>query len=68
MFRSLFNKYKKDVENKEKDSIIWQTFLHSMSNEYLNNTSASRKVIDFIAGMTDDYIKKCYLKDIENVK
>jgi dGTPase len=68
MFRSLFNKYKNDVENKEKYSIIWQTFLHSMSNEYLSNTSASRKVIDFIAGMTDDYIKKCYLKDIENVK
>jgi dGTPase len=68
MFRSLFNKYKNDVENKEKDSTIWQTFLHSMSNEYLDSTSSSRKVIDFIAGMTDDYIKKCYLKDIENVK
>ena len=26
-----------------------------MTYEYLNNTSNSRKVIDYLAGMTDDY-------------
>jgi dGTPase len=66
MFRSLFNKYKKCIIEEDKTSTIYKTFLHNMTSDYLKNTTAERKVIDFIAGMTDDYIKKCYLKDIEN--
>ena len=31
-----------------------------MDQEYLDNTSDERKVIDYIAGMTDDYILKEY--------
>ena len=27
-----------------------------MSDEYLNKTTPERKVIDYIAGMTDDFI------------
>ncbi len=64
MFTSLFEKYKKDIEKENTDSTIYQVFLQGMSSEYLQHTSAARKVIDFLAGMTDDYIKKCYEKEI----
>ena len=33
-----------------------------MTDEYLNNTSDSRKVIDYLAGMTDDYFINEYNK------
>lgn len=64
MYRSLFVKYKKDVEEKNFESTIYQIYLNDMTKEYLNNTSSNRQVIDFIAGMTDDFMKKCYEKDI----
>jgi dGTPase len=35
---------------------IYQVYLNSMSKNYLNSTSDSRKVLDYIAGMTDDYL------------
>lgn len=66
MFRTLFDKYKTDVENYNTDSTIYKTFLHSMSEIYIKETTSARKVIDFIAGMTDDYMKKCYQEDILN--
>lgn len=66
MFRTLFDKYKTDVENYNTDSTIYKTFLHSMSENYIKETSTARKVIDFIAGMTDDYMRKCYQEDILN--
>lgn len=65
MFRDLFNLYKKDLLNNQKNSSIYKFFLNDMSHEYINNTSVSRKVIDFLAGMTDDFIKKCYERDIK---
>ena len=33
-----------------------------MSEEYLNNTNDARKVIDYIAGMTDNYFINQYNK------
>ncbi len=64
MFRSLFYKYKKDIELANQKSTIYITFLEGMSKNYLENTTDNRKIIDFLAGMTDDYLKKCYEKDI----
>lgn len=64
MFRSLFEQYKNDIEKDNQESSIFKTFLNSMSEEYLQNTSTSRKVIDFLAGMTDDYMKKSYQKTL----
>lgn len=64
MFRTLFQKYKEDIEQKNKNSKINKFFLKTMSKEYLENTTTNRKVIDFLAGMTDDYIKNCYYEDI----
>ncbi len=62
MFRTLFTTYKQDIEQKNKRSVIYTKFLKDMTEEYLENTSSSRKVLDFIAGMTDDYMRKCYMK------
>ncbi len=66
MFRSLFAKYKQDIINNNKESIIYHTYLSTKNNDYLEKNSVSRKVIDFIAGMTDDFLKKCYEQDILN--
>lgn len=62
MFRTVFDCCKKDIENNNHDSLIYQVFLEDKCSDYLNNTTTARKVIDFIAGMTDDYMKNCYLK------
>ena len=50
----LFNDYLNAIEKEEKNNIIYKIFLDNQSQEYLNNTSKKRMVIDFIAGMTDD--------------
>lgn len=64
MFRTLFDKYKIDVENYNTESTIYKIYLNNMSETYIKETSVTRKVIDFIAGMTDDYMRKCYKEDI----
>ncbi|MBE6161142.1 MAG: HD domain-containing protein [Firmicutes bacterium] len=65
MYNELFNKYLDDLNNNNKESSIYRVFLKDMTNEYLENTTNERKVIDFIAGMTDDYFINCY-KSINN--
>ena len=70
MFRSLFNKYKKEKQKNNLNSEIWNVFLYDMNEDYLKNTTINRKVIDFIAGMTDDYMRNCYInlnKEEKNV-
>ena len=65
-FDKVFNKYLKDLNNENKDSNIYKIFLDGMNQEYLDNTSNERKVIDYIAGMTDDFILKEYKNNCEN--
>lgn len=60
MFRTLFKKYVEDLETENKNSDIYQAFLNNMDNSYLNNNTINRIVIDYIAGMTDDYFIKRY--------
>lgn len=55
MYNQLFDKYYEDLRNHNRKSAIYQHFLKDMSKEYLKNTVDKRKVIDFIAGMTDDF-------------
>ena len=50
----LFQKYLKDIESHNTQSIIYQIFLNDQAKEYLLSTSNKRKVLDFIAGMTDE--------------
>ena len=57
----LFQRYLLDVEENHKDSVIYELFLKNQCKEYLDNTSNKRNVLDFIAGMTDDF----FLKEIQ---
>lgn len=61
-FNKLFELYLKQVNNNEKDNDIYIVFLNYMSNKYLETTTNERKVIDFIAGMTDEYFLNQYNK------
>ena len=63
-FRKVFDYNLKNIDNP--NSIIYKEFLSKMTDNYVKNTPNARKVIDFIAGMTDDYIIKCS-KDIDNL-
>lgn len=54
----LFNKYLDDITNNNYDSDIYKIFLNTMDASYINNTDSKRMVIDYIAGMTDDYFVK----------
>ncbi len=65
MFRKIFNHFLNDLKNKNNDSKIYQVFLGDMSDKYLINTNDYQKVIDYIAGMTDEYFINTY-KDIIN--
>lgn len=70
MFNFLFQFFLNDLENKNKDSIIYQDFLNNMNEEYRRKTKNTRIVIDYIAGMTDDYFIKQYnvCKKVEKKK
>lgn len=50
----IYKHYLKDVNDNNLESVIFQIFLNDQSPEYLKNTNNKRKVIDFIAGMTDE--------------
>ena len=54
----LFDRYLNDIENNNRDSIIFKIFLDYQVDEYLNGTNNKRLVIDFIAGMTDELFIK----------
>lgn len=68
-FNTLFNKYLEDITYNRKSSLINKLFLSDMDREYINNTDKKRMVIDFIAGMTDEFFlteyKKCEEKHID---
>ena len=51
----LFKKYVTDLEEKHMDSDIYQVFLNGMDDSYIKNTDIKRIVIDYIAGMTDEF-------------
>lgn len=57
----IFDRYLNDIRSKNYESIIYKIFLDTQSDEYNNSTSDKRKVIDFIAGMTDEL----FLKEIK---
>ena len=65
-FRKVFNYCLNSIKNNDNDSIIKKEYLSKMSDKYLNNTKIERQVIDFIAGMTDDYLINI-AKSIDNL-
>jgi len=62
-FRKLFVHYLENINSN--DCSIKNVFIDVMSKTYLENTSDERKVIDYIAGMTDEFFIKEYER-IEN--
>ena len=57
----IYNKYLEDIKNNNQESDVFKVYLSGQSKEYLDNTPDKRKVIDFIAGMTDEM----FLREIE---
>ena len=66
MFNTVFNKCLYILNNKLLDNNIYNNYLNNMNNDYINNNTNERIVIDYIAGMTDDYFinEYNYLKKI----
>ena len=66
MFNELFTKLKTILEKEDRKQNIYLNFLDKMDYNYLENNSHARKIIDYIAGMTDEYFIKEYhlLKDL----
>ncbi len=72
MFQTVFDYNKKVLLDNNKKEAIYKVFLDTMTNEYIENTSINRIVIDFIAGMTDDYLISSFnhivnLKKVEKI-
>lgn len=67
MFRSLFDFYLNCL-NKKINSDIYETFLNDMNDEYKQNNTNERIVIDYLAGMTDSYFLRKYKENIEDVR
>lgn len=61
MFEALFNVYKTHLKNNKTDEDIYTLFINDMSSSYKKNTE-NRIIIDYIAGMTDDFFISQYNK------
>ena len=66
IMRKVFVSALDDLRNNNKEANIFKTFLDWKEDIYLNKTSDVRKVIDYIAGMTDDFIFSEYKKIVNN--
>ena len=62
MFEKLFKLYYDHIINNKCKEDIYTVFLNNMSKEYLSKTTPARKVIDYLAGMTDNFFIKQYKK------
>ena len=65
IFEKLYEVYINALEKEDKSNDIYEVFLKNMNLKYLNNNSNDEKVIDFIASMTDNYIKRQYDKYVK---
>lgn len=64
MFEIVFYNNLKYLEKKQTNENIYTIYLNNMNDMYKNNNTNERIVIDYIAGMTDDYFIKEYDKII----
>ena len=65
MFEIVFKKNLEYLKKEDKEKDIHKVYLNKMTEDYKNNTTKERIVIDYIAGMTDDYFTKEYMKIID---
>lgn len=62
-YRILFEYLLNNLKEQAEQSYLWKHFLHKRSETYLSNTSPVQMVIDYIAGMTDNF----FVRTLENV-
>lgn len=67
LFEILFEKYFKDIQDKNRSSPIFTGFLKDMSEDYIENHSSEEIVRDFIAGMTDRYFLRQFPRHMRPV-
>ena len=60
----LFTEYLDALDKENHDSPIYIMFLNNQNERYLKETSNKRKVIDFLAGMTDDL----FISELKNLQ
>lgn len=60
MFNTLFNVYYTQLTTLDKECNIYKNYLTNMDKNYQKNNTIYRIIIDYIAGMTDDYFLKQY--------
>ncbi|MFA7230295.1 MAG: HD domain-containing protein [Victivallaceae bacterium] len=58
MFNMLFDYYLNDLITGNENSSIFKGFLNNLGDAYLHNVPDARKVVDFIAGMTDNFFNR----------
>jgi len=62
MFETLFEKNLEYLNNNDTAKDIYQIYLKDMNEEYIKNNSKERIVLDYIAGMTDEFFVSQYNK------
>ena len=60
MFNTVADTVLAQVKANDRSAKIYKTFLNNMNPDYLESTTPERKVIDYIAGMTDYYFTQEY--------
>jgi len=65
MFTKLFDVYLKAIKDNNIENDILKLFLNDMNEKYLETASDERKVIDYLAGMTDRYMYSQYDKYVK---
>ena len=56
MFNTIFEYYLNILNTNKKNENIYVIFLNNKCSEYIKNTSNARKIIDYISGMTDEFL------------
>ena len=60
LFVLLFNRYMKDLQTANKESVIFEGYLSDMDQRYMDEHQPAEIVRDFMAGMTDHYfLQQC---------
>ena len=59
---TLYSVYSRALDLEDKENDIYKLYLNNMSEEYLKSNSDSQKIIDYISGMTDNYLQRQYEK------
>ena len=59
---SLYSIYSRALEMEDYENDIYKIFLNKMDEEYIKNNSNSQKIIDYISGMTDNFLQRQYEK------